>query len=247
MTTTRGWCPFAERIETEAQGGYGIPPGQMQPIAVVNHIMQGFQRTMIAWAQERPARTEASAHFSIGRDGRLVQHVSIFTSAWHAGRLDSGRNPTWALWVPGMNPNANTVGIEHEGFSVAPGHAYDYVYGQSQPWPAPMVEASIRVQEWICEQAWIVPGEHTIIRHGDLAPASRRDDPGATWPRTMMLASLRAVVDRTRTPSPPTPPPPPVPAPPSVPTPSSGTATALARIEAARKLLDEAEAALRAG
>lgn len=182
------WCPFAERIETAAYGYNDLAPGAMQPIAVISHIMQGYQRTMIGWARERPATTMLSVHFTIGREGRIAQHVGIRDAAYHAGLV---AQPGWKLYRPGTNPNRYTVGIEHEGFSAPPSYGFDYLYDAVHPWPEPMVLASIRVHQWIIAETGIVPSEDTIIGHSATDSVNRARDPGPMWPRERLLAALR--------------------------------------------------------
>ena len=164
--------PGVERVETAAMGGAITPRG------VMSHIMQGWQATMIRWARERPRLTPKSAHFTIGRDGRVVQHVPIRRQAWHAGRLDPGAPPRWTLLPRGANPNDHAVGIEHEGFS-------------GEPWPEPQIEATIRVHRWLFAELGLEPSEETVIGHFLTAPASRAADPGPGWPRDRILAALR--------------------------------------------------------
>lgn len=48
--------------------------------------------------------SRVSAHFTIGKDGSIIQHVSTFDRAWHAGVSDDGSGRT------GLN--ANSIGIE---------------------------------------------------------------------------------------------------------------------------------------
>ena len=43
----RGWMPDINHIGTTQYGYADVPPNTMKPIAVVNHIMQGYARTMI--------------------------------------------------------------------------------------------------------------------------------------------------------------------------------------------------------
>ena len=168
------WMPHVERIESMAIGR------AIEPRAVMSHIMQGAQATMIRWARERGvAITPISAHFTIGADGRVVQHVAIRTQAWHAGRLDAGRPPLWRLLPAGGNPNDFAIGIEHEGFS-------------GEPWPEPQVEATIRVHRRLFEELALIPSEDTAIGHCMTAPANRAHDPGSGWPRDRILEALRA-------------------------------------------------------
>ena len=166
------WMPGVEHIETAAMGGAITPRG------VMSHVMQGWQATMIRWARERPRVTPRSAHFTIGRDGRIVQHVPIRRQAWHAGRLDPGAPPRWSLLPSGANPNDYAVGIEHEGFS-------------GEPWPERQLEATIRVHRWLFAELGLVPSGETVIGHSMTAPASRAADPGPSWPRDRILDALR--------------------------------------------------------
>ena len=136
-----GWMPEVVRIPTSYFGYPDVERGAMTPSAVVNHIAQGFIRTIDGWAR---AGTTVSPHFGITRGGEIHQYVSIFDCGYHAGRLDPGQPPTWSGYQ-GRNPNKHSVGIEFEGFSVHPGYSYDYIYTDAQPWPEPMVLAAIRV------------------------------------------------------------------------------------------------------
>ena len=183
---TRGWMDGIEHIESLAVGYSDVPAGSMLPLAVMSHIMQGYQRTMIQWAQERPPATQKSAHFSIGRDGRIVQHASIFTPTWTAGRVNA---PTWALLPAGANPNKHIVGIEHEGFSEEPStYGHDYIYDDEHPWSDAMVLATGAVHEWIFEQVpLLVPSEDTVIGHFMVDASTRSNDPGDQWPRQKII------------------------------------------------------------
>ena len=184
--SVRGWMPDVDHVEAVGSYGYSVvAAGSMKPIAVINHVMQGYQETMIRWAAEKTGRV--SAHFTIGRDGRIVQHVGIFDPAWHAGRVES---PTWPLYKRTSNPNYYTIGVEHEGFSAVPMYRYDYVYDEDHRWPEPMAEASISVHRWIVDQTGIVPSVETIIGHNETATRSRADDPGEMWPRYRTIEAL---------------------------------------------------------
>lgn len=186
--TERGWFPDVEHIRAAEQGYADLPAGTMRPRAVISHIMQGYQPTMIRWARS-PSNDFRSAHFSIGRGGRIVQHVGIFDAAWHAGRVES---PTWPLYRS-VNPNRETIGIEHEGFSIDPvDYPYDYLYSAGRPWPLAMVEASIKVQRWIFEHPEVdmKPSTLTIIGHRETATRSRANDPGSQWPQRQIIGGV---------------------------------------------------------
>ena len=167
------WMPDVERIESAAIGD------PIEPRAVMSHIMQGYQSTMIRWAQERGTEiTRISSHFTIGKNGRIAQHVPIRTQAWHAGRLDPGRRPEWRLLPAGGNPNDFAVSIEHEGFS-------------GEPWPEPQAAATLRVHRWLFAELALIPSEDTVIGHFMTSPVSRAHDPGSGWPRDRILHALR--------------------------------------------------------
>lgn len=68
------------------------------PKFVVIHSMAGTMQGSIITLQN-PKR-EASAHYMVGHDGRIVQMVDEKNTAWHAGN-----------WLA----NLDSIGIEHEG------------------------------------------------------------------------------------------------------------------------------------
>lgn len=187
--TERGWMPGVEHVPTEAFGYADLAQGSMQPIAVMSHVMQGYQRTMLAWARERPSSTPKSAHFTIGREGHVAQHVGIFDAAWTAGYV---AHPSWPLYRPGTNPNRYLVHIEHEGFSAPPGYGFDFVYDDARPWPDAMVAASIEVQRWVLAQTGIEAGPLTVIGHRETDSVNRALDPGSAWPQARIIEALRA-------------------------------------------------------
>lgn len=189
---TRGVMPGIEYAWTEQFGYPGMEPGTMKPIAVMSHVMQGYQQTMIDWAHGLGDNPPKSAHFTINRAGRIVQHVNIYDAAWAAGDVYA---PTWALWLPGMNPNWYVVHIEHEGFSIHPGYSYDYLYSRANPWPEAMKQASLRVHKWVFEEAAIRPGVNSVITHSMTNTVSRAQDPGDLWMtdvRPWLISSLQS-------------------------------------------------------
>lgn len=188
------WHPDAERVPTAA-----FWPGMDAEFPAFRgcmvHIMQGYQSTMIRWAQERPWRTAKSAHFTIGRSGRLVQHVPLGSRSWAAGRAC---NPTWPQLSPSQlraaNPrsvNHTVVNFECEGFSKDPvDYGYDYVYDTAHPWPQALVTSLINALVWVHEELGLDPSGETIIGHRDTDSCTRADDPGWAFP----MASVRAIV-----------------------------------------------------
>ena len=164
------WLPGIERIESLACG-----PTDLRPIAIMSHIMEGWQRTMIAWAEERPRVHMKSAHFTIGRTGRIVQHVPLNKRSWAAGVITG--KPTWSGYRRGVNPNSQVINIEHEGF-------------HTKPWTQKMTAASIRLQKMLCAELNIAPSYDTIIGHFETSTINRANDPGKHWPREQIVRAL---------------------------------------------------------
>lgn len=182
MSIENGWMEGIEHIPTAAPGIGSVTPGTMWPKQIVHHVMQGYQGTMIQWAQERPPVQQNSVHFTVGRDGRAVQHRSIWDPCRHVG---------WQNW------NAHSVGIEQEGFSVPPGYGYDFLYGPANPWPEALIASVIRIDQWCFEairryDQTVVPGPDTIIGHSSTGQPDRVDDPGAYWFATVQPRILAA-------------------------------------------------------
>jgi N-acetyl-anhydromuramyl-L-alanine amidase AmpD len=190
MAEKHGWMPGVEQAPTPEYGGYGIAPGQMAPQGVMSHVMQGYQSTMVKWAQDGVWQGK-SAHFSISRGGRIIQHVGIFDPAWAAGRVNK---PTLSLG--GANPNTLFVHIEHEGFSTwAPGADFMYDdFTADNPWPEALIEASIRVHRWVFENSIYTPSLETVVMHSETDSVNRAYDPGARWTqhvRPYLISALR--------------------------------------------------------
>jgi hypothetical protein len=82
---------------------------------VVSHRIVGTLPSARAAFGVAPGTSRtASSHFGIGYvNGVLTldQYVDLSDMAWTNGDV---REPTWALYQPGVNPNLTTVTIEHE-------------------------------------------------------------------------------------------------------------------------------------
>jgi N-acetyl-anhydromuramyl-L-alanine amidase AmpD len=81
-----------------------------EPKAIVIHIIVGSLES--AGMTFRDPRSSVSAHYGVGKSGRVHQFVEESDTAFHAGTVVE---PTWRLIDPNVNPNLYTVGIEHEG------------------------------------------------------------------------------------------------------------------------------------
>lgn len=158
------WVPW--------QGTNTYYRGTNRPIAVVLHIMEGYQRTARQWAEQ--GHYGASWHFSVGRDGTVMQHLDFEDGGYHAGitATQAATNPpVWPLWKgPNVNVNTYTIGIEHEGF-------------HNEPWPTAQMIASRELCRWLAKELSIPLDvlhfpPHAVIdtvnRVNDFAPPSER-------------------------------------------------------------------------
>ncbi len=99
----RDWIGCA--AENFRKGRHGF-----EPRAIVIHIIVGSLES--AGLTFRDPRSAVSAHYGVGKSGRIHQFVEEADTAFHAGTVVE---PTWRLIDPSVNPNLYTVGIEHEG------------------------------------------------------------------------------------------------------------------------------------
>lgn len=79
----------------------GRPDNTVIDTIVLHHTASPSLRSVVNWFRNPEAR--ASYHFSIGKDGSIVQHVSTFDRAWHAGTSEDLRG--------NANLNRFSVGI----------------------------------------------------------------------------------------------------------------------------------------
>ncbi|MDE2055238.1 MAG: N-acetylmuramoyl-L-alanine amidase [Xanthomonadaceae bacterium] len=105
-----------------------------------------------------------SAHYLVGRDGRIYQLVSDVDRAWHAG---GGR------WGTITDVNSASIGIEIDNN----GHV---------PFPPQQIDSLIRLLTDITTR-WHIPRAQ-IIGHQDMAP-ERKDDPGPLFPWATLAAN----------------------------------------------------------
>lgn len=132
------------------------------PQAVVLHIMQGWARTARQWAMA--GHFGASWHYTVARDGSVMQHLEHTDGGYHAGITDAQARdfpPIWPLWKGlGKNVNHYTIGIEHEGFP-------------DEPWPEPQRRASADLLDWLAGDLSIpIPTSDAMVA-GACGPGDR--------------------------------------------------------------------------
>lgn len=137
--------------------------GTNRPVAVVLHVMQGYASTGAAWALS--GHYGASWHFTVGRDGSVMQHLDFQDGGYHAGvPFGVQPAPSWPLYRnTHENVNNYTIGIEHEGFS-------------GTPFTPEQAEASRDLCRWIAAELGVPLDIDHFTWHGAIDLVNRRDD-----------------------------------------------------------------------
>jgi N-acetyl-anhydromuramyl-L-alanine amidase AmpD len=118
--------------------------------ATANSSLEG----VISWFNNPQA--QLSAHYTIGKDGRIVQHVRDQDRAWHAGKSE---------WKGKPNVNNYAIGIELVNLND----------GQD-PYPEEQHQANVKLCAYLCLKHNIKPED--IMGHVNIAvPQGRKTDP----------------------------------------------------------------------
>jgi len=166
-------CPFATWIGSPNFGYPRGSHGQNHPIAIVDHVMQGYLAGCDSWF--RNPDSWSSTHFGIGKDGLIHQYVDTDDAAWANGAVNKPSLLGADLAIQG-NPNVLTISIEHEGFS-------------GEEWTEAMYQANLRVKRWV--EVEYPPISLFPMGHCDIDSVDRRNCPGPTWPKERLLADLQ--------------------------------------------------------
>jgi N-acetyl-anhydromuramyl-L-alanine amidase AmpD len=158
------------------------PPGTVIDTIVLHHTAGPSLEGTVKWFTM--PESQVSAHYTIGKDGKIVQHVSTYYRAWHAGKsIDSeGRS----------NVNNFSIGIE----MVNIGDGKD-------PWTKEQVEAVHRLLRVLLTYRFKTI--KTITSHEYIAePKGRKNDPlGFPWAALKDLESqfgVKIITDLQKTP-----------------------------------------------
>jgi N-acetylmuramoyl-L-alanine amidase len=157
-----------------APGNYAHGRGnKYKPMAIVLHLMDGTLAGTDAWFANPDAKV--SAHYGIGKDGKIHQYVKEEDTAFHAGRVAD------SIWLPamlGVNPNVFTIGVEHEG------RPEDKVSDA-------MVTASAQLVAEICKR-WGIPIDRSrIVGHREIYAA--KSCPGPDFPIGVIVELAKRV------------------------------------------------------
>lgn len=137
------------------------------PRYVIIHGTAGFNSAQDVGYYFQQA--DVATHYTIGRDGTLVQHVAEQHGAWGNGYVTEGHDPWWTREI---NPNWLTISIEH----VKPSR------DNSDELTAIQAQASFQLVKRICERHNI-PKQRAdatggITGHFSMDPVNRWFCPG---------------------------------------------------------------------
>lgn len=122
---------------------------------IIHHTAQrSINQTIRTFQLEH---TEVSAHYVIGRDGRIVQMLNDYLRSWHAGR---------SKWGTITDMNSVSLGIELDN-------------NGREAFPEAQIQSLITLLDTL-KTRYRIPFTN-IIGHADIAP-TRKDDPSVFFP-----------------------------------------------------------------
>jgi N-acetylmuramoyl-L-alanine amidase len=146
-----------QQPEWHPSPNYDVRSAQM--IIIHQTEMESAEAALLT-LQTRNSGGRVSAHYLIGKDGRLYQLVAESSRAWHAGA---------SRWGGVADLNSSSIGIELDNDGVA-------------PFSTAQIDTLLQLLGDITARLDIP--RHLIIGHGDIAPARKRDpSPLFPWQR----------------------------------------------------------------
>ncbi|WP_119061848.1 N-acetylmuramoyl-L-alanine amidase [Dichotomicrobium thermohalophilum] len=137
---------------------YGARRGGKRPDMILLHYTgMGTAEAAARWLANPEAKV--STHYLVEEDGTIVQMVSEWHRAWHAGA---------SYWAGERDINSVSIGIEIHN------HGHEAPDGLP-PYPRAQMEAVVALCRDIAAR-WSVPPER-VLGHSDVAPG-RKVDPG---------------------------------------------------------------------
>jgi len=156
------------KIEWIQSPNFGKRPrgaaGDVTTIVLHSTVIPTLQLTTTAFQRTNP--NPVSSHFTVGKDGSIIQNVSTFDRAWHAGKSwdAAGRN----------NVNDYSIGIEMVNLDDG-----------KDPYTDAQIQA---VCGLIAEMKRRFPIKQIVSHEFIAQPPGRKDDPkGFPWERVKYL------------------------------------------------------------
>lgn len=137
--------------------GSGNHDARRAQLIVLHQTQMQSAQAALMTLRTRNAHGRVSAHYLIGRDGRLYQLVSEQDRAWHAGA---------GSWGGIVDVNSASIGIELDNDG-------------DTPFTEPQIQTLLRLLQDVTLRLGIP--RHLVIAHGDVAPTRKRD-PGVLFP-----------------------------------------------------------------
>jgi len=128
---------------------------------IIIHTTEGSFQSCINWF--KTTKSQVSAHYVVGFDGKIAQMVKDKDRAWHAG-------------VKLYNEQA--IGIEHEG------------HAARNEWTEKQFRASADLTRWLCHEYGIPIDRKHLLGHNEIAPG-RKTDPGPYFKWDLYLALVK--------------------------------------------------------
>jgi N-acetyl-anhydromuramyl-L-alanine amidase AmpD len=170
---------------------YNKGRGGWKPDIIVCHISEGYFESGCEWLCNPKA--QASAHFFVGRDGRVAQLVDIENIAWGNGTTSkpkdnrySGYSNVEAVRLRGGSANNYTISIEHEG-------KYAQTRGAlTEAQTEAAAELIQRIRQDVKRIYGIdIPADRQhIVGHCDIAPRWKPCCPGELYPFDAIIRRL---------------------------------------------------------
>lgn len=156
------WPNYSHRV---------MPPSSVRLVVV--HETEGSYDATVAWF--RNPRARVSAHYVVGRDGRIAHMVPNDRPAWQAGN---------------SYVNAHAIGIENEGVVAVDGTVTDTEYRASA-----QLVASLLARYHLPADRRHVIGHNEVpdpYHRGQYGGYAHHTDPGAFWDWQRYMSYIRA-------------------------------------------------------
>lgn len=180
-----GWMSSGARIRPAPFSNYYKGREGQSVKAVVLHIAEGSYQGSANWLVN-PA-SGVSAHFIVSRQGEITQMVSILDTAYTNGLSWNGSTwidpegahvtPPWPGLTPPINPNFQTITVEHEGHS-------------GDVWTPAMIAADVTILQFVHATYPLLWTPHkSLIGHYEISPVNRARCPGTGCPFDTIAAA----------------------------------------------------------
>jgi len=146
------------------------PRGEISAI-VMHATANGNLERVIEWFNKSNA--QVSAHYTIGKDGTIVQHVRDEHRAWHAGVSE---------WKGRKDLNSWAIGIEMVNWN-----------NGEDPYPEAQHQAAVNLVAYLCDRYNISP--ELIVAHYDVSPNRKTDPKGYDMDRLRREVAARLAED----------------------------------------------------